>query len=563
MSAPATSGDDRVGRATAVMAAGTVLSRATGFLRAAMIAATLGLALTADMFSVADALPAAMYTIVAGGILNAVLVPQLVRAMARDPDGGVAYAQRLASAVLLVLAVATTVLVLAAPWVIRLYVSNEFTSPQLQPQLDTIVMLARFTLVEVFFYGLYTLLGQMLNARGRFGPMMFAPVLNNVIAIAVFGGFLLVMGPMDPDAGTYTTSEVLWFGLGSTLGIAAQALVLLPVLHRTGLRLRLRRDLRGVGLGKAVRLGAWTLALIATMQVTQVVVIRLATAASAAAAGSAEAAGGVAVYTNAFLITMVPHSILTVSLATAMLPDLSRQAAAGNREVVRARVLASLRAIMALIVPIAGLLVALAGPVTSLLFGYGAARPNVDLVALTLVAFMPGLVAFSLTYLLQRAFYAQEDTRTPFVVQLVASVVQVALSLAVVPAVSPQLVSTALAGAWSVATAVGAVVSLLLLQRRLGSLRLVRVGGYLLLVTLAAVPGTMVVLRAGRAVADVWGSGAAGALAVTAAGAVVAMLVYVPLAWLLRVSAVRDGVALVARRLARRRGAGTDPPSSG
>jgi putative peptidoglycan lipid II flippase len=543
------------------MAAGTVLSRVTGFLRAAVIAATLGLALTADMFSVADALPAAMYTIVAGGILNAVLVPQLVRAMARDADGGVAYAQRLASAVLLVLLVATALLVLAAPWVIRLYVSARFTTPELAPQLDTIVLLARFTLVQVFFYGLYTLLGQMLNARGRFGPMMFAPVLNNVIAIAVFGGFLLALGPLDPDAGVYTTDEVLWFGLGSTLGIAAQALVLLPVLHRTGLRLRLRRDLRGVGLGKAFRLGAWTLALIGTMQVTQVVVVRLATAASAATAGSGDPAGGIAVYNNAFLITMVPHSILTVSLATAMLPDLSRQAAARQWDVVRGRVLVSLRAIMALIVPVAGLLVALAGPVTSLLFGYGAARPNVDLVGLTLVAFMPGLVAFSLTYLVQRAFYAQEDTRTPFAVQVVVSAVQVTLSLVLVPGVAPQLVATALAAAWTAATVVGAGLSLLLLQRRLGSLHLVRLAGFLLLVTAAAAPGTVAVLRGSARAEDVWSSGPLGALAWSAVGALVALALYLGLAWLLRVGPVRDGAGWVRGRLRRRHSRGHRPPS--
>ena len=547
MSADAPRGRDRVGRATAVMAAGTVVSRATGFVRAAMIAATLGLALTADMFSVADALPAAMYTIVAGGILNAVLVPQLVRAMSRDADGGVAYAQRLASAVLLVLAVATTLLVVAAPWVIRLYVSNRFATPQLQPQLDMIVALARFTLIQVFFYGLYTLLGQMLNARGRFGPMMFAPVLNNVVAIAVFGTFLVVYGPMDPEAGVYTTAEVVWFGLGTTLGVAAQALVLLPVLRRTGLRLRLRRDLRGVGLGKAFRLGAWTVGLICLMQLTQVVVVRLATAASAQTAGSplADSAGGIAVYNSAFLITMVPHSILTVSLATAMLPDLSRQAAAGQAAVVRRRVGAALRAIMAIIVPMAGLLVALAGPLTSLLFGYGAARPSTDLLALTLVAFMPGLVAFSLTYLVQRAFYAQEDTRTPFAVQLVVSTVQVAVSLAVVPMVDPRLVATTLAAAWSLATLTGAVVSLLLLQRRLGSLQLPRLGGFLLVVVVAALPGTLLVLRATAGATDVWGSGPLGALVVCAAGALVAGTSYLLVAWLLRVGPVRDGVTWV------------------
>jgi putative peptidoglycan lipid II flippase len=549
-------GGDRVGTAAAVMALGTVLSRLTGFLRAAVIAATLGLALTADMFAVADAIPAAMYTIVAGGVLNAVLVPQLVRAMQRDADGGEAYAQRLASAVLLVLAVATILLVLAAPWLIRLYVSAELLTPQLQQQFDTIVLIARFTLLQVFFYGLYTLLGQMLNARGRFGPMMFAPILNNVIAIAVFGGFLLLLGPMNPTSGDYTTAEAVWFGLGSTVGIAAQALVLLPVLHRTGLRLRLRRDLRGVGLAKAFRLGAWTFLLIAIMQVTQIVVIRLATSATAGAAGSdtVERAAGIAVYNSSFLIIMVPHSIITVSLATAMLPDLSRLVASGQTAAVRGRVRSSLLAVVALIVPFAGLLVALAGPVSSLLFGYGAARGDTDLVADTLVAFVPGLLGFTITFLVQRAFYAQEDTRTPVLVQLAVSAVQISLALVLVPRLDPVLVAPALAASWSAAVLIGALLSLLLLRHRLGSLGLLRLGGSLLLVVLASVPGSLLVLEMSRRAVEVWTSGPVGALVVIALGTALAAAGYLAGAWLLRIEPVRVGVRAapdMARRLRR------------
>jgi putative peptidoglycan lipid II flippase len=536
------------------MAAGTVISRFTGFLRAAVIAATLGLALTADMFAVADALPAAMYTIVAGGILNAVLVPQLVRAMKNDADGGVAYAQRLSSAVLLVLAAATTLLVLAAPWVIRLYTGSEFSSPELASQRETMVLLARFTLVQVFFYGLYALLGQMLNARGRFGPMMFAPILNNLVAITVFGLFLATMGAKDPDAGEYTTAEVAWFGLGSTLGIALQALVLLPVLWRTGLRLRLRTDLRGVGLGKAFRLGAWTVGLIGLMQLTQVVVVRLATQATAVASASdaVERGAGIAVYNNAFLIVMVPHSIITVSLATALLPALSRTAAAAQTDEVRTQVLAAVRTALAIIIPFAGLLLGLAGPVSRLLFGYGAASGDIDLVALTLAAFLPGLVGFTSTYLVQRAFYAQEDTRTPFVVQLVVSALQVTASLTLVPLVDPQYAAAVLAGSWSVAVLVGAATSLLLLRRRLGPVHGWRLAGFVLVVAVAAVPGSLVALWLTLRFPGVAVASSVGALVTIAVGTSIAAALYVALAWLLRVGPVRDGVrqgrALLHRR---------------
>jgi putative peptidoglycan lipid II flippase len=549
---------DRVGRATAIMAVGTVLSRATGFVRAAVIAATLGLGLTGDMFAVADALPAAMYTIVAGGVLNAVLVPQLVRSMQRDPDGGEAYAQRLSSAVLLLLAAATVALVLAAPWVIGLYTSAEFGSPELAAQRETIVTLARFTLVQVFFYGLYTLLGQMLNARGRFGPMMFAPILNNLVAIAVFGGFLAVMGPLDPRAGEITDAQAAWFGLGSTLGIAVQAVVLLPVLHRSGLRLRLRTDLRGVGLGTAFRLGAWTVALIVIMQATQIVVIRLATSATAvAAATDVDRGAGIAVYNSAFLIIMVPHSIITVSLATALLPDLSRTAAAAQTERLRSRVMDALRVALAIIIPFAGLLAAMAGPISRLLFGYGAATSDIDLVAVTLAMFLPGLVGFTTTFLVQRAFYAQEDTRTPVLVQLVVSAVQISLSVTLVPRIDPALVSAALAGCWSVATLAGAFASLWLLHRRLGRLGGLRFTGYVVAVGVAALPGTLLALGLTlRYPLAAFGS-PPGALATLAAGAAVATIVYVLVAWLVRIAPVRVGVAagaaFVRARIAARR----------
>lgn len=549
---------DRVGRAAAVMAVGTVLSRATGFLRAAMIAATLGLALTADMFAVADAIPAAMYTIVAGGVLNAVLVPQLVRAMKDDADGGVAYAQRLASAVMIVLTVATALFVLAAPLVISLYTGPEFRSADLAPQRDTMVLLARFTLLQVFFYGLYTLLGQMLNARGRFGPMMFAPILNNVVAIAVFGLFFATMGAKDPDAGEYTTAEAAWFGLGSTVGIAAQALILLPVLWRTGLRLKLRFDLRGVGLGKAFRLAGWTVALIGLMQLTQVVVVRLATAATAAASasGGIDRGAGIAVYNNAFLIIMVPHSIITVSLATALLPTLSRTAAAKRADEVRIQVLAGVRTALAIIIPFAGLLLALAGPISRLLFGYGAASDDIDLVAVTLAAFLPGLVGFTSTYLLQRAFYAAEDTRTPFLVQLVVSSVQVVLSVAIVPRLDPVYASTGLAGAWSVAVLVGALTALGLTRRRFGPVQPGSLALFVVLVTVAALPGSLAALWIVLRFPEIALTSSAGALLVAAAGTVVAVLSYVVLAWALRVAPVRDGLrqarALLTARLGHR-----------
>ena len=322
--------------------------------------------------------------------------------------------------------------------------------------------------------------------------------------------------------------------------------VLLPLLRRSGLRLRLRTDLRGVGLGKAFRLGAWTVGLITIMQVTQIVVIRLATSATAVAAATDVGRGaGIAVYNNAFLIIMVPHSIITVSLATALLPDLSRTAAAAQTELLRTRVMGALRVALAVIIPFAGLLAAVAGPISVLLFGYGAASDDVDLVALTLALFVPGLVGFTTTFLVQRAFYAQEDTRTPVLVQLIVSAVQISLSVTIVPRIDPQLVSAALAGCWSVATLTGALASMWLLHRRLGRLGGLRFTGFVLAVGIAALPGTILALRLTLRYPQIAVGSPLGALATLAAGAAVAASVYVLVAWLVRIGPVRDAVAVV------------------
>ncbi|MGH9261458.1 MAG: murein biosynthesis integral membrane protein MurJ, partial [Acidimicrobiales bacterium] len=387
------------------MAAGTIVSRLTGFGRAMIIAAALGLGVTADTFNVPNVIPTTLYILVAGGVLNSVLVPALVRAIKGDADGGVAYSQRLFSVVVTVLGIATVACVVAAPWIVRAFVSPEFLTPRLEPFFENMVMFARFCLPQIFFYGLYVLIGQMLNARGRFGPMMWAPILNNVVAIAVFAAFIVVMGTNTERP--FTDTEVLLLGLGSTAGVAAQALILLPVLRRTGFRIRFRTDWRHAGLSQAARLGSWTIAFVLVNQVAYLFVVRTATGGAASAFVDANTTGaGFSVYANAMLIMMVPHSVITVSLATALLPQLSDHASDGNVALVRDRLTEAVRLCLAVIVPIAALLAALSVPLVALLFDHGAAADDTGELAATLAALVPGLIAFTVHYLVLRGFYA-------------------------------------------------------------------------------------------------------------------------------------------------------------
>lgn len=534
--------------ASAVMAAGTVVSRGTGVVRAAVVVAALGLGLTAESFNIPNTIPNMLYILVAGGVLNSALVPQLVRAMRDDADGGQAYAQRLFSVVTVVLLVTSVAAVVAAPLIVRLFVSGDYLhDPQLRPYLDSMVAFARFCLPQIFFYGLYVVAGQMLNARGRFGPYMWSPVLNNLVVIAVFGSFLVVVGPTADRP--LTSTAVAWLGLGSTAGIAVQALVLLPVLRRSGLRLRLRRDVRGVGLGKAGRLAAWTVAYVLLNQLAYLAVVR-------AASSGAAASAGLTVYTNAHLLIMVPHAVITVSLATAMLPALSHTAARGDLTAVRDELVGALRTSLALMVPITCLLVALSVPVVEVIFGFGGAAGDSRQVALVAIAFLPGLVAFTAHYLALRGFYAVEDTRTPFVIQLAVAAVIVANALLVVRVVDVRATAAGLALGWSAAYAVGAVVSLAVLGRRIGRIDQRALLRHVVILTLATLPATGLAAGAVLATRQLVPASAPAqltALLATVAAGTLGVLAFLLTTRLVRVREVDAAVRLVSARLRPRR----------
>ena len=481
--------------ASTVMAAGTVVSRLTGVVRAAVIAAVIGLAgPAADTFNVPNVIPNTLYILVAGGVLNSVLVPALVRAMKNDSDGGQAYAQKLFSIVVVILGITTVVAVLLAPLIVRLMVSGQYVSdPELRPFFDNMVMFARFCLPQIFFYGLFVLLGQMLNARGRFGPMMWAPILNNIVAVLVFGAYAVVFG--INEGVPFTTTQVILLGVGSTLGIAVQAGCLLPVLRRTGLRLRLRTDWRGSGLRTAARLGGWTVGYVAVNQLAYLFVVRAATA------GSADGGAGYIVYANAMLVMMVPHAVITVSLATALLPRMSEHAAAGDLAQVTRNVLDATKTCLTVVMALAALMAGLSVPLISVMFGYGAASGSVGITAATFVALLPGLVGYTIHYLMLRGFYSLQDTRTPFFTQIwiAATIGLVALAVALM---RPSITTVLLAVGYSVSYIVGAAVSITRLKDQVPGLSRMEVLSHLGLVTVPALLAGGTAFGVGQLTAD-------------------------------------------------------------
>ncbi|QIK68718.1 murein biosynthesis integral membrane protein MurJ [Nocardioides sp. HDW12B] len=547
------------------MAAGTTVSRLSGFVRSTLLAAALGTQLHADVFTIANTVPNMLYILLAGGVFNAVLVPQLVRAMKHDPDGGEAYTNRIITLAALFLAGTTALLVLAAPWVMRLYLDDAYFTAGFTEQRESVIAFARLCLPQVFFYGMFVLVGQVLNSRDRFGPMMWAPIANNVIAVLVLVVYLVQFGAASGDGltGGYSSGQELLLGLGSTAGIAVQLLILLPYLRAAGFRFRPRFDFRGTGLGHTFRLGAWTLGFVLVNQIAYTVVVRLASGGTAGsgdggagAAGAAEATG-YTVYSGSFLLAMVPHSIATVSLATAVLPRLSRLAADTDLRGLAGQVASTARTALALIVPFALILPAISLPLADLVFGYGAASETYEGFATTLVAFGPGLVFFTLHYLTLRGFYALERTRTVFQVQCVIAVVNVVLALLVVGAVSPRLTAPGLALAYGGAYAVGAVTSTLVLRRVLGSLEipeLVRFGVRILLAAGVAGAAAYGWRSLVDTLLDPGGAGVEGkltSLLVLGTTGLVDLVVLLVVARALRITEISEVTSLVTSRLRR------------
>lgn len=535
--------------ASALMAAGTIVSRVTGFLRAVLIVAAIGKSLDADLFTQANTIPNSLYILVAGGVFNVVLVPQLVRTMKSDPDGGDAYAQRVLTLGVVVLAGATAVLLILVPLIARAAFPTALFGPELAAQRESAYNLMRWCMPQVFFYGIYVLLGQMLNARERFGPMMWAPIVNNVIACIVLGIYMATYGTSNASDG-FTTSQEVLLGLGSTIGIVLQALVLIPYLRAAGLKLRLRFDLRGVGLGHTLRLGIWTLAFVLVNQIAYFVVSRLAVSATTQAAeGGHDNPAGATVYQNAFLITQVPHAIITVSLVTATMPLLSRLAADGAREEMRSELASTLRLTLLVIVPLAVALACLGQPIATLLFSHGALVGDTHVIGRTIAAFAPGLVFFTVHYCMLRGFYADEDTRTPFMVQMLLAVTNILAALAFTVAAPPAWIAALLALAYGLAYLVGVIASATALSRRVGPIFDKTMLRFVVRLAVAVGGSALVMLGAvwGLDQLGVSGETAGSATVVAAAAGAAGALGYIVMARLVGLREIRSLLGMVRR----------------
>lgn len=414
-----------LGRNSMVMAAGTAASRLGGLVRNLMlVAAVSSVGSVSIAFDVANKLPNVMFAILAGGMLNAVLVPQIVKAF-RAHNTQERIDKLLTISTVGILAI-TAILTGASAWVVMLY-TDGWTAEQLA--LGTVF--AFWCIPQLFFYGLYTLLGQVLNAREQFGPFMWAPVANNVVSVIGFGIFLLVFGTAPErginDLSEWDTPRTILLAGTATLGIAAQALVLLVPLLRSGFRWHFRLGLRGIGLRSAGSVALWTFAAVILEQAGVLYLTRVASEAGAIGAASIPpvAVAGNMSYTQALLIYLLPHSLVTVSIATALFTGISKAAQEGDTDRVRDDLSMGLRTIGVFTVFATAALTVLAAPATAFIVPT-AGEEGTALIAPVLVALSFGLVPLGAMALMKWVYYAYEDGRSVFWITVPSTLVLVA-----------------------------------------------------------------------------------------------------------------------------------------
>ncbi|SKA13903.1 putative peptidoglycan lipid II flippase [Marinactinospora thermotolerans DSM 45154] len=538
----------RMMRSSAVMAVGTLVSRVTGFVRTIVLAAALGTHLLGDAYNAANTIPFVINDLLIGGLMASVIVPLLVKRRKRDADGGKATEDRLFTGALVLLVVMTTVAILVAEWLVRAYASG--FEPR---QAEVSVILARYLLVQILFVGMSGLISAMLNTRDKFGAPVWAPVLNNLVIIAVGATFLMVSGPgRTPD--TVTDSELLLLGAGTACGMVLQTIVLVGSLWRSGYRWRPRLDLRGSGLGEAVRTAGWMMVYTCMTQVNFLITTNIASRAGVASVESgAEVGAGITAYNYAYQLFQLPYAIIAVSLITVLLPQMSDFAADRRWDEVRGGFSRTLRVSALVLVPLSLAIALYAVQVSVLVFARGnTSTADAANIGTVLAVMSLGLVPFTIFQLMLRVFYALSDTRTPALLGLGNVVVHGVLAVTAYLVLPPSQVVVGVAGGFMVSYLTGLLIGGAVLSRRLGGLDGRRILGSLLRLYLASVP----CVAAGAGVlwffTDRFGEGLVTNIGAPVVGCLVGGLLFLAFAKLLRIRELDSVVELVRSKVGRR-----------
>ncbi len=442
-------------RSSAVVAVGTGLSRITGLLRVGALTYALGTTVLSDAYNLANTTPNIVYELLLGGILSATLVPLFVEHRER---GDAEATDALLTVSLVAMLALTAVGMVAAPWIVDIYTSR-LPAAEAQEQADVAVPLLRLFLPQIFFYGSTTLATALLHAHRSFRAPAFAPILNNVVVATMLVALPRVASePLTTASVLDDPALLLLLGLGTTAGIAAMTIALLPALRRAGARFRWRWDPRHEAVRAVTRLSGWTLGYAATNQVALFVVLALANGAGA---------GSVSAYTYGFIFFQLPHGLVAVSLMTTLLPALSSAAGSGDRDRYRLHFGRGLRLLIVVMVPAAVGLALLGRPLVASLLEHGAfTGASSSMTGDVVIGLAVGLPAFSVYLYVLRGYYARRDTKTPFLLNALENGVNVVLAVLVVD----RFGVSGLAGAYSAAYGVAALAAVMALHRSVGGL---------------------------------------------------------------------------------------------
>lgn len=440
-------------RASALPAVGTTLSRATGLIRVGALTYALGLTTIADVYNLANTTPNILYELVLGGVLSSTLVPLFVRTLDDSDDDTASVVTTVAFSAIVAM---TLIGVLAAPWINRLF-ALPLTGADRAQQLALGDDFLELLIPQILFYGVTTLVTALLHARRRFAPPAFTPVLTNLVTAAAAVAAAQWFARAGADKG-----QVYVLGLGTTAGVAAMAIALVPFLRRSGIALRWRFQPRHPAVRSVLRLSGWTVGFAAANQVALMLILTLA---------RAQEAGTVSAYQYAFIFFQLPHGLIAVSLMTAILPELAEAAVDRDERAYIARFREGTSLMLTFLLPAAIGLLFIGEPLIRIFLQRGSfTAEDTTRTYQMLLGFAIGLPAFSMYLYCVRAFFARRDTRTPFFL----NVVQNALNVALVIPFTQMWGAVGLAVAYSVSYWFIAIVTLAVLNRRVPHLLTVR-----------------------------------------------------------------------------------------
>jgi len=459
-----------IGRSGAIVASGTLVSRILGFVNALLLYNTIGtVGQSADAFALANQLPNNIYAIIAGGTLTAVIVPAIVRASGHA-DGGERFLNKLVTLGITIFATITIAVTVAAPLVVQLYAQTGGDGSRgfADAQVALTIAFAYWCLPQVFFYAVFAILSEVLNARGVFWPYAWAPVINNLVFATVLLIFRGVFGSVaESTAGDWTPGMIVLLAGGATLGIVIQSLVLVVAWRMARIRFRLDFRFKGVGLGRFGQLASWTFATVLIGQAAGIVesnVVSLAT-------GDAS----IATMSLAWLIFILPYSLVTLSIAIPYFTRMSNHASKGDIPALGADLTAALKSVL-LLQAYACIAIAVLSPWIASLFS--STPSGRAWVAIVLICYLLGLIPQSMYGVLLRGWYSVEDTRTPFFLQLGQVLGYVAMLL-VIATFPSDLIAIFSALALSIAVLVQVAVNLAIMKRRIPTIRVGHIMGRL------------------------------------------------------------------------------------